>query len=148
MFLSCKCGNTISQDLYPVKSMSFYYVDKNGSIVYKKNESQGKDYFIKNGTFIDFEKYFIKKRYQATKQKIKAKNLYPYPIQSIAINKEDLLNATLTQFKEGLGCCGVSNGEIKCNSCKEIIGMQEDDCYQDKKCLIYKKNITHQYKNH
>lgn len=145
MLLACKCGNTITKDLFKYKRMDYDHIDKNGSITKDKNKYHGKDYFIKKGTFLNFETYFIKSFYKNTKKKINPKR-YPYEIRCYAVNKEDLINVNLSTSEEDKGCCDVYHGKIECNHCLSVLGFEESDCYQDKKCLLIKNYITIKYK--
>lgn len=132
MKIKCKCGNTLTKDLYTTKRQTLTKIFDDG-------DSYGQ-YEVKQGVILPPKRGSKKIELYAIFDETLCDRLY-------SINKDDLVGASYRKFQEGLGmgCCDVSHEIVKCDKCGVVVGLANIDCWQTKRIDLLESMIIHSY---
>lgn len=121
MKLICKCGKTLTKDLYHTKKWH----------VAESCEDYGMAGMveIKEGSF------------QLSKQQ---RYRWFFMPSHYLVNPNDLVSKEQLEFKSGQGCCGNHFTEYNCE-CNTKIGYQFLDCYDDKHVILFEDKVIRKY---
>lgn len=117
MIITCKCGESLTTDLYLTKS---YDINPDGP--------HGADYSVKKGSFL-----IVKYRYA----KQKGSDFWVNPLNVILPKPE---------FKSGMGCCGLWGEPVVCSACEKEVGTWMLDCHCDKRVEFNQTSVQRRYK--
>lgn len=138
MKLKCKCGKILTKDLRMKKKLSF-----------EKGNIYPKGYFLEYGSFISLKKEKIYHNLKKTGyydfytfNGNETKTFHHY--EKILVNKNDLIEDIIPEFKEGFGCCDWSMEDLYC-SCGNFLGEMNFDCYLLGTMDFKQKNIIRLY---
>lgn len=121
MKLKCRCGEILTNDLYPRKRWELMEEIQNYG--FKGNT---RHYMrIRKGSFMYIQGFY-------------------YP--EFLISPDDVFDQEQLEYKGYNGCCGNNHVEYSCPSCKAVVGYQYLDCYDDWHIAIVSSKVERVYK--
>jgi hypothetical protein len=114
------CNKTLTKDLFKTKWPRHTTPDDETRLIDYVN------YFVPRGGFIK------------TKFHCSRKNL-------LHVSRKDFLEGVLLEYREGLGCCDISQMEFVC-SCGEVLGDYSLDCWNTRSVDLLENKVRRVYK--
>lgn len=139
MKLSCKCGNILTNDLYPTKKWEKVVTEtvvEEGSYNYGGVEVGDVlthvDFQVRKGSFLLASQQF--------------RSFYNRDENAFLVSPLDLFDQEQLKYQRGYGCCGNHWKSYNCPSCGTQVGEQKLDCYDDKHVSFDFSKVVRVYK--